>query len=56
MKDLFESKQGLVNLKIYFDFGDEQDYRVVITDFSFILRNRWDEYRFYDCSLAMEEI
>jgi hypothetical protein len=56
MKDFFESKQGIVSMKIYFDFGDEQDYRVVITDFSFILRKRWDDYRFYDCSLTMEEV
>lgn len=56
MRDLFESKRGMVNLKIYFDFGDEQDYRVVITDFSFTLQKRWDEYRFYDCTLSMEEV
>lgn len=56
MKDFFESKPGVLDMKIYFDFGDEQDYKVVITDFSFTLRNRWDDYRFYDCSLTMEEV
>lgn len=56
MQELFEAKKGKVRLKIYFDFGEEQDYDVVITDFSFVLRNRWDNYRFYDGSLTMEEV
>lgn len=56
MKDFFEAKTGAIDMKIYFDFGDEQDYRVVITDFTFTLRNRWDDYRFYDCSLTLEQV
>lgn len=56
MRDLFQSKKGAVDLKIYFDFGDELDYKAVITDFSLTLIKRWDEYKFYDCSLTMEEV
>jgi hypothetical protein len=56
MQDFFESKKGRVRLKVYFDFGEEQDYDVVITDFSFNLQKRWDDYRFYNASLTMEEV
>lgn len=56
MIDFFERKTGVCTLKIYYEFGEELEYNVVITEFSSTLRKRWDSYRFYDCSLTMEEV
>lgn len=56
MIEFFERKTGVCKLKIYYEFGEELEYNVVITEFSSTLRKRWDPYRFYDCSLTMEEV
>jgi hypothetical protein len=56
MFDFFQSLTGVVDLKIYYDFGEEESYKVVITNFSTELLKRWLPYRFYDLSLSMEEV
>jgi hypothetical protein len=56
MIEFFESITGVADLTIYYDFGDEKEYKVVITSFSATLKKRWNPYRFYDVSLTMEEV
>lgn len=56
MVALFNSLTGAFDLKIYYDFGEEEEYRAVITDFSSELSKRWLPYRFYEVSVAMEEV
>lgn len=56
MIELFESITGAADLVIYYDFGDEKSYKVVVTSFSATLRKRWNPYRFYQVSLEMEEV
>lgn len=56
MIDLFGSLAGVVDFTIYYDFGEEQEYKAVITDFSSDLEKRWLPYRFYSVSLDMEEV
>jgi beta-xylosidase len=56
MIKLFESLTGVVDLKIYYDFGEEEEYKAVITDYSSELLKRWLPYRFYDVSLEIEEV
>jgi hypothetical protein len=56
MIDFFESITGVADLTVYYDFGDEKEYKVLITSFSATLRKRWNPYRFYDVSLEMEEV
>lgn len=56
MIDFFTNKTGACQLRLYYDFGEEVVYNVVITEFGFVLKKRWDPYRFYDCSLTMEEV
>lgn len=54
--EMFNSITGSADLKIYFDFGEEQDYKVVINEFNYSLNKRWDPYRFYDISVTMQEV
>lgn len=56
MVDLFKSLTGAFDLVIYYDFGEEQRYKAVITDFSSSLEKRWLPYRFYSVSVEMEEV
>lgn len=56
MIELFETKRGAVNLVISNDFGEENEYTVLITNFSSTLVKRWDDYRFYEVSLEMSEV
>ena len=56
MVKFFESLTGAADLKVYYDFGEEEDYKVVITSFSIELLKRWLPYRFYDVSLSMEQV
>lgn len=56
MIELFNSLTGAADLKVYFDFGEEQDYKVVITEFNYSLVKRWNPYRFYDISVSMQEV
>lgn len=56
MIELFESITGAADLVIYYDFGDEKSYKVVVTSFSATLIKRWNPYRFYQVSLEMEEV
>ena len=56
MIKFFESLTGVADLKVYYDFGEEEDYKVVITSFSTELLKRWLPYRFYDVSLSMEQV
>lgn len=56
MIKFFESLTGVADLKVYYDFGEEEDYKVVITSFSTELIKRWLPYRFYDVSLSMEQV
>jgi hypothetical protein len=56
MIKLFDSLTGVFDLKIYYDFGEEQEYKAVITDYSAQLLKRWLPYRFYDISVEIEEV
>jgi hypothetical protein len=56
MIEYFESLTGAVDLKIYYDFGEEKEYKAVITSFSSELQKRWLPYRFYSVSLEMEQV
>lgn len=56
MISLFNSLTGVFDFKIYYDFGEEQDYKAVITNYSSELLKRWLPYRFYDISVNMEEV
>lgn len=56
MVALFESLTGVVDLTIYYDFGEEQKYNVVINTYSSELLKRWLPYRFYEVSLEMEQV
>jgi hypothetical protein len=56
MIEFFESITGAADLVVYYDFGDEKEYKVVITSFSATLKKRWSPYRFYEVSLEMEEV
>lgn len=56
MFKFFQSLTGAATLRVYYDFGEEEDYKIVITSFSTELLKRWLPYRFYEVSLAMEEI
>lgn len=56
MIELFNSITGAADLRVYYDFGDEKEYKVVITSFSATLKKRWNPYRFYEVSLEMEEV
>lgn len=56
MIEFFESITGAADLVVYYDFGDEKEYKVVITSFSATLKKRWNPYRFYEVSLEMEEV
>lgn len=56
MQDVFKEKFGKVDLRVYYDFGDELQVNALITEFSFELIKRWDQYRFYNGSLRMTEI
>jgi hypothetical protein len=53
---LFNSTTGSANLRLYYDWGVEQEYQIVIKDFSVELQKRWLPYRFYDVALEMEEV
>lgn len=56
MQDTFREKFGKVDLRIYYDFGEEIKIDALIKEYSFELIKRWDEYRFYNASLTMIEI
>lgn len=53
---LFNNTTGSAKLKIYYDWGIEQEYTVVIKDFSAELQKRWLPYRFYSVTVEMEEV
>jgi hypothetical protein len=56
MINFFDSLTGAIDLKIYYDFGEEEEYTAVITDYSSVLLKRWLPYRFYEVSLEIEEV
>jgi hypothetical protein len=56
MISFFESLTGVFTLKIYYDFGEEEAYQAVITEYSSELIKRWTPYRFYNVSLEMQEV
>lgn len=56
MIEKFKNLTGVCTLKVYYDFGEEEEYRVLITDFEATLLKRWNPYRFYNVSLEMDEV
>jgi hypothetical protein len=56
MIELFNSLPGAFDLKVYYDFGEEQEFTAVITNYSSELLKRWLPYRFYDISVEIEEV
>ena len=56
MIGLFRDTTGDVEVNIYYTEDEYESVRCVILEFSYSILKRWDEYRFYEISMSLEEV